>query len=121
MLLFEVARRRTPQRWSTLTLLCALTGVVSGCSSNNPDTGNTAGAPAAGTGAQSAGNAGNAGQAGNAAVDSGPPLVEGACMIDASAVPKFVQKLNCTADFEALASEPLDNSIPGARSGKVVL
>jgi hypothetical protein len=94
---------------------------VSGCSSNNPDTGNTAGGSAADAGGQAAGSSGKAGSAGAAALDSGPALVEGACQIDPNAVPKFVQQLNCTADFEALASEPLDDSIPGARSGKVVL
>jgi hypothetical protein len=47
--------------------------------------------------------------------------VEGTCQIDPNAAPKFVQRLDCSADFELLASEPLDDSIPGARSGKVVL
>jgi pyruvate,water dikinase len=47
---------------------------------------------------------------------------EGKCVIDASAsAPKFLSTVGCTKDFEALASEPLDDSIPGARSGKVVL
>jgi len=34
---------------------------------------------------------------------------------------EFVQYIGCTADFEALASEPINSSLPGARSGKVVL
>ena len=35
--------------------------------------------------------------------------------------PDFLTKIGCQADFQALSSEPLDSSIPGARSGKVVL
>jgi pyruvate, water dikinase len=47
--------------------------------------------------------------------------VEGTCKIDASAVPDFVTTIPCQKDFLALASAPLDDSIPGASSGKVVL
>ncbi|HWA77307.1 MAG TPA: PEP/pyruvate-binding domain-containing protein [Polyangiaceae bacterium] len=36
-------------------------------------------------------------------------------------VPDFVTKTGCVSDFQAIASQPLDASIPGARSGKVVL
>jgi pyruvate,water dikinase len=44
------------------------------------------------------------------------------CEIDkGAATPDFVTKTGCAADFQALASQPLDASIPGARSGKVVL
>lgn len=127
---FEAVRHRAQTsahlaRCSAFTLLCALTGVVSGCSSNDTPGTSTTGDSAGSAGSvvatgQSAGGAGNSGAAGSA-VDSGPPLVEGTCQIDAAAAPKYVQKLNCTADFEALASVPLDDSIPGARSGKVVL
>lgn len=35
--------------------------------------------------------------------------------------PDFLKRVGCTADFLALSSEPLDATIPGARSGKVVL
>ena len=35
--------------------------------------------------------------------------------------PDFLLAIGCRADFDALASEPLDASIPGARSVKVVL
>src|SRR6185503_19118450 len=38
-----------------------------------------------------------------------------------SKAPDFLVKTGCTADFLAMASEPLDASIPGARSGKVIL
>jgi pyruvate,water dikinase len=37
------------------------------------------------------------------------------------AAPDFLRQLGCQADFMALASEPLDATIPGARSVKVVL
>lgn len=42
------------------------------------------------------------------------------CLIPAGESPEFVQQLGCTDDFLALASEPLDASLPGARSVKVV-
>ena len=94
---------------------------MSGCSTNSPDAGAAGGvaAPAAGNGTGAAGNtAGAAGAAGSNTGSMAPPLVEGECQIDPNAVPSFVQRLDCSADFEALASEPLDDSIPGARSGK---
>jgi hypothetical protein len=48
-------------------------------------------------------------------------LPEGTCQADSSAVPEFLEMIGCTKDFQALASLPLDDSIPGARSGKVVV
>jgi hypothetical protein len=51
-----------------------------------------------------------------------PSVTEGTCSIDAQAdAPDFAREIPCKADFDALASEPLDASIPGARSVKVVL
>jgi pyruvate,water dikinase len=50
-----------------------------------------------------------------------PPLPEGACEVDSKPDPDSLPKIGCTKDFKALASEPLDGSIPGARSAKVVL
>jgi len=48
--------------------------------------------------------------------------VEGACLLDPNAdVPDYAQALPCKADFDALASAPLDASLPGATSAKVVL
>lgn len=60
---------------------------------------------------------------GPSAPTAGPAaIVEGACTISAAeAAPDFLDAIPCRADFEALASVPLDSSIPGARSGKVVL
>lgn len=49
-----------------------------------------------------------------------PVLSEGSCLIDGDA-PDFAGKLPCKADFVALSSVPLDNTLPGARSVKVVL
>lgn len=53
----------------------------------------------------------------------GPEIpVEGTCQVVAGqASPEFLRRLECTADFQALASEPLDATLPGARSTKVVL
>jgi pyruvate,water dikinase len=62
-----------------------------------------------------------------AAGDAGSPdatvaaPTEGTCKIDSAGVPDSVASIDCTKDFEALSSPPLDDSIPGARSGKVVL
>jgi hypothetical protein len=49
-----------------------------------------------------------------------PEVVERPCQIDAD-VPDFVQEIPCKADYDALASAPLDASLPGATSTKVVL
>jgi len=50
--------------------------------------------------------------------DSGPKT----CQLAAgAAAPDFLQQVGCVADFQALASTPIDVSLPGARSGKVVL
>jgi hypothetical protein len=38
-----------------------------------------------------------------------------------SASTEFLQHIGCAADFEALASQPIDTSLPGARSVKVIL
>jgi pyruvate,water dikinase len=47
---------------------------------------------------------------------------EGACQVaEGAAAPDYLRGLGCRRDFEALASVPLDTSIPGARSVKVVL
>jgi len=49
-------------------------------------------------------------------------VTEKACRIaDPAATPDSLASLDCQKDFEALSSLPLDASIPGARSGKVVL
>ncbi len=53
--------------------------------------------------------------------DTLPPIPEGDCVIPAEADPDFAQSLGCRADFDALASLPLDASIPGARSVKTVM
>jgi pyruvate,water dikinase len=51
------------------------------------------------------------------------PLVE-MCVVGADAgvtAPDFLSKIGCRADFDLLASQPLDSSIPGARSVKFVI
>jgi pyruvate,water dikinase len=51
-----------------------------------------------------------------------PMLVERACKIaDPTMPPDFLQVIDCKADFLALASEPLDATIPGARAAKFVV
>ena len=44
----------------------------------------------------------------------------GPCVI-ADGAPDYLSTLVCADDFEALASEPLDTSLPGARSVKIVM
>ena len=61
---------------------------------------------------------------GAAPADSTAPadtLAAGACAVpDGAAAPDYLTALPCAGDFEALASPPLDTSLPGARSVKVV-
>jgi pyruvate,water dikinase len=55
--------------------------------------------------------------------DDGAPM-EKACVIAAgagAAAPDFIQSIGCRADFDTLASLPLDSSIPGARSVKFII
>jgi len=54
-------------------------------------------------------------------------VVEGVCKIDPSEImngtasTEFLERIDCSSDFRALGSEPIDASIPGARSVKVIL
>jgi hypothetical protein len=50
-----------------------------------------------------------------------PKLRDWPCEIAAGGSAEYLIKVGCQADFEGLASRPLDASIPGARSGKVIL
>ncbi|MBM4371767.1 MAG: hypothetical protein FJ098_08940, partial [Deltaproteobacteria bacterium] len=50
-----------------------------------------------------------------------PEPVDGPCLVDPGAIPAYVTSLGCAADFDLLASRPLDASIPGARSSKTVV
>jgi pyruvate, water dikinase len=53
--------------------------------------------------------------------DAGSEIREGTCEVAVDdQAPDAVQRIGCRADFDVLASEPLDTSIPGARSVKVV-
>lgn len=40
---------------------------------------------------------------------------------DGAMSPEYLKEIGCKSDFDALASEPLDTDLPGARSTKVVL
>ncbi|MCB9745101.1 MAG: hypothetical protein H6740_21105 [Alphaproteobacteria bacterium] len=46
---------------------------------------------------------------------------EWSCQLDANVVNDYSLELGCREDFEALASDPLDASIPGAQSSKTVI
>jgi len=59
---------------------------------------------------------------GTPAAPATPQIVEGKCEIATGAeTPEYLTYIGCTPDFEALASEPINSSLPGARSTKVVL
>ncbi len=51
--------------------------------------------------------------------DTSEPTEE-TCQIPAGEAPEFIQHIGCAEDFQALASEPIDANLPGARSVKVV-
>jgi hypothetical protein len=49
-------------------------------------------------------------------------IVEGTCVIPAGVTTtEFLLRVECSADFQALASAPIDSTLPGARSVKVIL
>jgi hypothetical protein len=52
-----------------------------------------------------------------------PTVVEGTCELAAAdgGAAEFVRRIGCTQDFLSLASEPIDVTLPGARSVKVIL
>ena len=87
-------------------IACALLALVVGCDDGGVDTSPDAALQAAA----------------DAAVDAAvEPIVEGECQNDAGVDAEFVQSIGCRADFDALASTPIDANLPGARSVKVVL
>ncbi len=49
--------------------------------------------------------------------DSQDPIVW-ECVVDQGVTPVFTQSIGCESDFNALASQPPDASIPGAMSVK---
>lgn len=54
--------------------------------------------------------------------DENVAITEGRCQVaDASMAPDSLRQVQCTADFNAMASAPLDATLPGARSVKVIL
>jgi len=54
--------------------------------------------------------------------DPATTIKEGACKIKAGAkAPDELARIACKADFDALSSEPIDATLPGSRSVKVVL
>jgi len=54
-------------------------------------------------------------------VDTDVELVEWPCVLAEGEEPDFALQVGCQADFDVLASLPLDASIPGARSVKTVV
>jgi pyruvate,water dikinase len=91
---------------SVLTLLAL--GLTAGCDSDtsDPDSNSDAAAPDGG---------------GDAQVAEAPKIEEGACQIADGDSAEFLKSIPCKADFDALASTPIDANLPGARSVKVVL
>jgi len=94
------APRPRPAPHPRIALSAVLLGALAGCGDESPGTGGAA--------------------------DAAPPdamqVLEGACAItDPAAAPDSLAQLACADDFGALASAPLDQTLPGARSVKVVL
>jgi pyruvate,water dikinase len=58
---------------------------------------------------------------GDGSAGSDAALAPGQCLLVAAEDPDWAPALGCDADFRALASEPIDASIPGALSLKTVL
>jgi pyruvate, water dikinase len=61
------------------------------------------------------------GDGGSSAPMGLPPSPPEQCLIPGPAAPDFARQIGCKADFDLLASAPLDISIPGARSLKFVI
>jgi hypothetical protein len=55
------------------------------------------------------------------AADASPETVELVCVHEGDEAPDYLGDLGCAGDFEALASLPLNASIPGARTVKTVI
>ena len=116
--------RKRAARW--VTIVCALLGLA-GCSESDAtphlDAGEPTGSVTERDGAAVAvSDAARLDDAAGARADGGtqrPEIVERACTTAAGA--DFAKSLGCRADFDALASIPVDADIPGARSVKVVL
>ena len=53
--------------------------------------------------------------------DATPVVHEGKCTLKSGKTAEFATHIGCKADFEALASVPIDTDLPDARSVKVVL
>lgn len=100
----------------------ALALTVFGCGSEQGSSkggsGATGGSSSAGAPNGGSADVGNEGGSGRTI----PPVVEKECVHPGGEdAPPYLQEIGCARDFELLASEPLDASIPGARSAKVVL
>jgi hypothetical protein len=64
------------------------------------------------------GGASKASDAGPSAADAGRADREWACVSEADEEPDFLSEIGCRDDFDKLASRPIDETIPGARSLK---
>ncbi len=94
----------------TLASVLLISAAFVACGNDDPTTPLPGGEAGTGAGGSASGSAGS----------PDPGIVEGPCEIDDDD-PDYAQRLSCKADFDALASEPLDASLPGATSAKVVL
>lgn len=53
--------------------------------------------------------------------DTAPPGRAWACLLEADPVPDYGLEVGCREDFDLLAADPLDASIPGAQSSKTLI
>ena len=99
-----------------VVILLSLLQSVAACSDTDPQPSPDASSAGGEGGTGDTGTAGASGAAGALGVQ------EGECSFDPEQeAPDFAQSITCKADFDALASAPLDASLPGATSAKVVL
>ena len=64
---------------------------------------------------------GSTGSGASDATDAADPGPAWECVLPSGPAPEYATRVGCAADFTALASRPLDSSIPGARSSKTIV
>jgi hypothetical protein len=95
---------------ASLRAACVALALIAGCSSDDD---------AGGHDGDAGGQDSDAGA--DARVVETPKIEEGECQIADGETVEFLKSITCEADFQALASAPIDANLPGARSVKVVL
>jgi hypothetical protein len=53
--------------------------------------------------------------------DTETPATTWECVLEAGSSPPYAEQIGCEADWDVVAANPFDGSIPGAHSGKTVI